>query len=93
MENLTRRFVPAVISNTWVDAVVQRAEGFRRVVATLLSAGQTFAHGVRDLDLQMASKSAVVSTSFDVAKELQQRFLAMGIAVQAKNVTADLGVD
>ena len=35
----------------------------------------------------------MVATSFDIAKELQQKFLAMGISVKAKNVTADLGVD
>ena len=94
MEDITQRFLPAVVTNTWVDDVVQRSEGLRRqVVATLLSAGATFSRGVDALGLQLASKSAVISTSVDVARELQRRFLAMGISVQAKNVTADLGVD
>ena len=94
MEELSNRFLPAVVTSTWVDDVVQRAEGLRRqVVATLLSAGRTFAEGVEGLGLTLASKSAVVATSFDIAKELQQKFLAMGISVKAKNVTADLGVD
>ena len=77
LESLTRRFEPVVVSRTWVDDVVQRVEGSRRtVVAALVSAGQAFGDGVKGLGLQIASKSSVVSTRFDIAKELQQKFAA-----------------
>ena len=76
------------------DDVVQRVEGSRRlVVASLLSAGLVFADGVKALGLQLATKSAVIATKFEVAKELQQKFAQAGIVVNAKYVTADPGID
>ncbi len=96
LQGLHAGFMPrGVASRTWVDDVVQRAEGTAAGVAVALAeAGSAFASGVRELGLTVASKSCMVGSSSQLLEDVQARIKeAGGPALTAERCFADLGTE
>ena len=85
---------PTVMATSWVDDVVQRAEGLKqRVLEDLVGAGVQFFEGCKRLKLKVASKSTVISTNRQLALDLSEAMSSRGVTVKASRVAADLGID
>ena len=63
------------------------------MISTILVAGIAFVEGVKEAGLEIADKSAVISSSFRAAVAIRDGFAKAGIKVKAKKTAADLGID
>ena len=85
---------PGVTLRSWVDDVGQRTEGSAKwCIESLARAGNTFIDKAREAELNIASKSTIISSSMKVARALQAEFKAKGVDVRIGKTAADLGVD
>ena len=85
---------PAVSLKSWLDDMVQRAEGTRRhVVAALTHGAVHLVRRLRASGLNVATKSVILASEASIAAEVVRSLSDHGICVSSARVAQDLGVD
>ena len=79
---------------SWVDDVMQAVQSSRESAVSLIKkAAITFAEGCSRDRLKISSKSTVISTDYDAAKEVVNALRSEGIKIKSARTAADLGID
>eukprot|EP00973_Karenia_brevis_P034129 4707918-Karenia_brevis.AAC.1 len=85
--------MPATVRQ-WVDDLPQHAEGTPRYIMRMfLPAAEGLVVALRKLRLQLSPKSTLVSSSMQLAREVQKQLAFKGIEVKVCAYARDLGND
>ncbi|CAK0859205.1 unnamed protein product, partial [Prorocentrum cordatum] len=93
LEKVHREVPPAGLWS-YIDDIVGRAEGTKqKVIRDLEATADVMSGGLRELRLQISTKTKLVASSDDLGAELEKRLRRKGIPVEFVRATVDLGSD